>query len=166
MEEYIKRCKKCKGLKKFTLTTLYSWPKEVKLWSRMHMDHTYITGVGHLLTRVDSFSGWSEVICVPDKKSSTIKQILRVIFSRNGIPKTVVSNYAPEFRDEDLNLWLEKIGCKPYKTLPYHPQSNGLAERMVQTVKMGLKHVLSKKKKYFFYLGCFSTIAQYYTPED
>lgn len=110
------------------------------------MDHAYINGVGLLLILVDSFSGWPEIIQVPDKKSSTIKQILGVIFFRNGIPKTLVSDNAPEFCDEDLNLWLEKIGCKPYKTPPYHPQSNGLAERMVQTVKTE-KHVLSKKKK-------------------
>ena len=81
------------------------------------MYHAYITIVGLLLILVDSFSGWPEVIRVSDKKSSTIKQILRVIFSRNGILKPLVS----EFCDEDLNLWLEKIGCKPYKTPPYHP---------------------------------------------
>ena len=39
-----------------------------------------------------------------------IKQILRVIFSKNGIPKILVSDNAPEFCDEDLNLWLEKKG--------------------------------------------------------
>ena len=70
----------------------------------MHIDHTYITGKGLLLIRVDSFSGWPEVIRMPDKKSSTIKQILRVIFSRNGIPKTLVSDNAPKLGNEDLNL--------------------------------------------------------------
>ena len=111
------------------------------------MDHAYITGVGLLLILVDSFSGWSEVICVPDKKRSTIKQILRVLFSRNGRPKILVSDNAPVFCDEDLNLWLEKIGCNPYKIPPYHPQSNGLEEK---TVIMGLK-ILSKKKKIDFF---------------
>ena len=46
---------------------------------------------------------------------------------------------APEFCDESLVLWLRKIGCMPYKTPPYHPWSNSIVERMVQTVKMGLK---------------------------
>ena len=116
-------------------------------WSRMHMDDVYITGVGLLLIPIDSFSGWPEVIRVPDKKSYTIKRILRVIFSRNGQPKTLVSDNAPEICDEDLNSWLEKIGCKPYKTLPYHPQSNGLAERMARTVKTGLKACFQQKEK-------------------
>ena len=111
------------------------------------MDHAYITGVGLLLILVESFSGWPKVIHVSDKKSSMIKQILRVIFSRNGIPKTLVSDNALEFCDEDLNLWLEKIGCKPYKTLSYHPQSNWLAKRNVQTVKMGLKACSQQKEK-------------------
>ena len=41
---------------------------------------------------------------VPDKKSSMIKQILKVIFTRNGLLKTLVSDNAPEFCDDDLSL--------------------------------------------------------------
>ena len=115
-----KKIQKCKELRNFTQTTLPSWPREVEPCSCVHMDHAYIAGVGLLLILADSFSDWLKVIHVPDKKSSAIQQILRVIFSRNGIPKTLVSNNAPEFFDEDLNLWLEKIGCRLYKTLPCH----------------------------------------------
>ena len=104
VEEYIKRCKKCKELKHFVQTTLHQWPRKVGPWSCVHMDHAYISGVGLLLIQGDSFSGWPEVIRVPEKKSSMIKQILRVIFSRNGIPKALVSDNAPEFCNEDLNL--------------------------------------------------------------
>ena len=99
---------KNEALRNFIQTTLHSWPREMEPWSCVHMDHAYITGVGLFLILVDSFSGWPEVICVADKTSSMIKQILRVIFSRNDIPKTLVSDNAPEFCNEDLTLWLEK----------------------------------------------------------
>ena len=110
------------------------------------MDQVYITGVGHLLILVDSFSGWPEVIWVPDKKSSTIKQIQRVIFPERAYRKpwylTMHQNLVM-----NLILWLEKIGCKPYKTPPFHPQSNGWAEKMVQTIKMRLKACSQQKEK-------------------
>ena len=91
-------------------TALHSWPREVEPWCHVHMDHAYITEVGLLLKLVDTFSDWPKVIYVPDKKSSIIKQILRVIFSRNGIPKTLVSNNAPEPCDEDLELIVNTLG--------------------------------------------------------
>ena len=75
---------------------------------REYMDHAHITGVGLLSILIDSFSGWPEVIRVRDKKNSRIQQILRVISSINGVPKALVSDNAPEFCVEVLNLFLEK----------------------------------------------------------
>ena len=103
------------------------------------MDHAHIRDIGLSLILVDSFLVCPEVIKVRDRKAITVRQILRTIFGRNGVPKIIVMDNALEFCDENLVLWLRKIGCMPYKTPPYHPQSNGIAERMVQTVKIGLK---------------------------
>ena len=105
VEEYIEICKKWKkneeihGPEKWSYGVMCTW-----------IMHTLPVRVGLLLILLDSFSGR------PDKKSSTIKQILQVIFSRNGIPKTLESDNAWEFCDEEHDLWLEKIGCKLYKT--------------------------------------------------
>ena len=85
------------------------------------------------------FLGLPEVIKVKDRKVTTVIQILRTIFARNGVPKTIVTDNAPEFCNESLVSWLRNIGCMPYKTPSYHPQSNNKVEKMVQTVKMGLK---------------------------
>lgn len=52
------------------------------------MDHAHIKGMGLFLILFDSFTGWSEVIKIVDRKATSIKQILRTIFSRNGVPKT------------------------------------------------------------------------------
>ena len=80
--------------------------------------------MGLFLILVDSVSGWPEVIKVANRKAATIKQILRTIFSRNGVPKTLVSDC-----DKNLCSWLKHIGCVPYQTPPYCPQLNGIAKR-------------------------------------
>ena len=88
---------------------------------------------------VDAFSGWPEVIKVNNCETLTVKTALQSVFSRNGVPDVLVSDNASEFHDTNLWQWLKEIGCLPCKTPPYHPQSNGAAERMVKTIKMGLK---------------------------
>ena len=66
-------------------------------------------------------------------------QYVTQYLQKNGIPKTTITDTAPELCDESLVSWLRKIGCMLYKAPPYHTQSNNIAERIVQTVKMSLK---------------------------
>ena len=61
-----------------------------------------------------------------------------MIFSRQGVPLYLVTDNAQEFCSETFINRL-KIGCTPYKTPPYHPQSNGCAERMVRTIKDSMR---------------------------
>ena len=101
------------------------------------MDHAHIQDIGLFLILVDSFLSKPKIIKVRDRKATTVRQILRTILARNGVPKIIVTDDALEFCNKSLVLWLRKIECIPYKTPPYHFQSKGIAERMVQTVKMG-----------------------------
>ncbi|XP_012562604.1 uncharacterized protein LOC105847529 [Hydra vulgaris] len=71
----------------------------------------------------------------------------------NGVPEVLVSDNVAEFHDTALCQWLKKIGYLPYKTPPYHPQSNGLAGRMVGTVKMGMKAYSTDKGILIAYLN-------------
>ena len=83
---------------------------------------------------VDAFSGWPEAIWVKDHSTATV-MVLRIIFSRHGVPHTLVGNNATEFCDVGLVKWLQHVGCFAMKTLPMHPQLDGLAECMVQMLK-------------------------------
>ena len=66
------------------------------------MDHVHIRGIGLFLILVDSLLRWPEVIKVRDRKATTVRQILRIIFAKNGLPKTFVMDNAPEFWDKSL----------------------------------------------------------------
>ena len=80
-------------------------------------------------------SKWNEV-CV--KSPSTSSENLRVTFGQLGIPKSIVTNIGPCFVSVEFKQFLSKNGITQI-TSPYHPSSNGLAERAVQTVKQGIK---------------------------
>lgn len=53
-----------------------------------------------------------------------------------GLPDTIVSDNWPTFNafESENFCYTNGISCVP-KSPPYHPQSNGSAERHVQTVK-------------------------------
>ena len=51
----------------------------------------------------------------------------------------MVTDNGPSFVSAEFKLFLKKNGIKHNTVSPYHPSSNGLAERAVQTFKQGLK---------------------------
>ena len=111
---------------------LHPWESPNCSWSRLHIDHTgpYL---GKLyLIMVDAFSKWIEVNSTSSE--ATIEK-LRTIFSTHGLPEQVISDNATSFTSQDFQHFTKSNGIKHILTSPYHPASNGLAERAVQTFK-------------------------------
>lgn len=73
-------------------------------------------------------------------KTTAIKVIeaLESIFVNYGIPTQLVSDNGPPFTSKEFVGFCEQLGIQCTKSPAYHPQSNGLAERFVQTVKSSL----------------------------
>ena len=64
---------------------------------------------------------------------------LQLSFSSLGLPQVLVSDNGPAFSSTDFQDFMKQNGINHVKTVPYHPASNGLAERSVKTFKSALK---------------------------
>ena len=145
VEEHIRRCPKCMEIKTFKQTKIHMWPKEGARWTRVYMDHAHIRDIGLFL--VDSFSGFPEVK-VRDRKATIVRKILRIIFARNGVPKTIVMDNTPEICNESLGSWLRKIGCMPCKTSPIPPSVKRHSRKDGPNSQNGFKGIFTFQPEY------------------
>ena len=60
-------------------------------------------------------------------------------FSTHGLPCQVVSDNGPQFRLAEFADFMRRNGIKHIFCFPYHPFSNGLVERFVQTFMNAMK---------------------------
>jgi transposase InsO family protein len=88
---------------------------------------------------VDSLSKWPFAKAMPNKSSSSTAQfLLENVIAEHGVPAEVMSDRGGEFQGEFSDL-LQECGIKHKMSSSYHPQGNGLAERMVQNILHALQ---------------------------
>ena len=64
---------------------------------------------------------------------------LRKIFSTQGLPEQLVTDNGAQFTSALFEQFLRENGVKHIRSAPYHPSTNGEAERFVQTFKNAMK---------------------------
>ena len=98
---------------------------------------------------VDAHSKWPGVIS-PMKTTTADSTInaMHNIFARYGLPTQVISNNGPPFQSAEYEGLLQQNGIQRILVSPYHPSSNGLAERFVQTFKYALESSANDLKLY------------------
>ena len=66
-------------------------------------------------------------------------EILQSLFSRFGLPNQIVSDNGPQFTSDVYHQFCTNNGIRRTLVAPYHPRSNGEAERFVQSFKNAIK---------------------------
>ena len=94
---------------------------------------------------VDSFSKWIVVIPSSSATSDETIEKLRIVFTNFGLPEQIVTDNGSAFRSKEFETFLQRNGIQQIRTEPYHPSSNGQAERTVQTFKTTLNKMLNEK---------------------
>ena len=123
-------------------------PKEIpkEPWEIVASDIFYLLGKQFVLV-VDTYSKYVEINELHDLTTeSTIKSI-KEIFARYGVPKILYTDSGSQYTSAKFKKFANEWGFKHQITTPKYHQSNGLAERHIQTIKRILKKIIQEGKE-------------------
>jgi len=84
---------------------------------------------------IDYFSKWPEVRLCSNVCSENIIDFLDEIFSREGLPKEIVTDNGVQFVSHEFENYLKSKGIRHLKSAIYNPKSNGSVERFNKNIK-------------------------------
>ncbi|XP_015278716.1 PREDICTED: uncharacterized protein LOC107120515 [Gekko japonicus] len=139
IEEWVRVCEPCQQARPEPPTaTPQRWESAGKPWSRLHLDFAGPVQGQMFLVIVDAYTKWLEVAHMRSTTSSAVVTVLRQLFATHGLPDVLVSDNGAQFTSEEFRRFLSDNGIRQMTAAPFHPASNGQAERMVRTTKEAL----------------------------
>ena len=138
LEELVKNCSVCRKCTNQRSEPLITTALPELPWQRVGTDLFEFKGRSYLLI-VDYYSRFIEVALL--NRTTAEEVILRTkgMFARFGIPEVVVSDNGPQYSSEAYAAFARQYQFEHVTSSPRYPQSNGEAERAVQTVKNLMK---------------------------
>ena len=138
VEREANQCDACQQNSKSPSTApLHPWEWPEKPWTRLHVDYAGPFLGKMFLVLIDSHSKWMDVYLVTTATSHGTIEKIRQSFSVHGLPQMLVSDNAICFKSAELADFVAKNAIKHVTSAPFHPSSNGSAER--RTFKEGMK---------------------------
>ena len=103
----------------------------------------------YILVVVDLFSRFTIAIPTKNTTAKTVTDILvQQVFSLYNLPTVILADQEPRFESALLRETLQQFGVKKTRTTPYHPQTNGMNERVHRTLHNYLRCCLAKEKEW------------------
>nr|VZI00654.1 unnamed protein product [Spirometra erinaceieuropaei] len=139
IDDLVRRCSRCQQAAKMPpRQPPVHWEPPERPWSRVHIDFAGpLNGVSYLIL-VDDYPKWPEVAPLNPATASSTIAFLRRIFSQHGLPEVLVSDNGSQFISSTFEDFCRQHNIQHFRSPPYHPQSNGQAERFVDTFKRAL----------------------------
>ncbi|MBW0535184.1 hypothetical protein O181_074899 [Austropuccinia psidii MF-1] len=90
--------------------------------------------------------------CLPCHKEDTAMDTALLFWnnmiSTCGVPKIIISDRDPKFKYKSWTNLYDMLGTKLAFSIAYHPQTDGLAERMIQTMEVILRRFCAYGMQY------------------
>ncbi|XP_055692263.1 uncharacterized protein K02A2.6-like [Lutzomyia longipalpis] len=136
IEELVQNCTPCQENRSNPpKVPVHAWEEPNKPFERIHVDYAGPIHGKWLLIVVDSYSKWPEVAVVTDTTSGNTIKELRKIFATHGLPEQLVTDQGRQFISQEFEEFCKRNGIDHKMGAPYHPATNGQAERYVRTIK-------------------------------
>jgi len=106
----------------------------------LEIPDSYGNNPKYLLTMIDSYTRWSEVLPLNDISAESVcSAFLFQWVSRFGPPLTLVSDRGSQFNSELMSNLNSCLGINHIRTVSYNPKANGLIERFHRSLKNALR---------------------------
>ncbi|CAI6353509.1 unnamed protein product [Macrosiphum euphorbiae] len=97
------------------------------------------------LVIADHYSKWLELIKLQQKTASEMIKQFKIVMSVHGCPRVIFSDNMP-FGSMEFRTFCKEANIELNTSSPRYPQSNGMAERAVQTAKQLLRKAESERR--------------------
>ena len=145
IERLVKRWANCQAHARSPAEApLHPWTYPDRPWTRIHMDFAGPFLGKYFMVVIDSYSKWMEVEVLSSTTTRVTVKTLQRIFATHGLPEVCVSDNGSNFTSAEFKDFMKGNCILHVKTAPYHPASNGLAERAVATFKGAMKKMANK----------------------
>ena len=123
-----------------------------KLFQRIAMDiigplPRSNNGNKYILTICDYATRYLEAIPIPNTEATTIAKELVSVFARVGIPDEILTDQGSNLMLSLLQEIYLMLNISRLRTSPYHPQTDGLAERLNGTLKSMIRKFTASNQK-------------------
>ena len=127
-------------------------PMELVLIDYVEMEVTVVTDkkpvVWNVLVVVDHFTRYVQAFVTKNHTARTMARVLyNNYFSVFGFPQCLMSDQGTEFCGKVIAAMCSLLGVEKIHTTPYHPQTNGSAERVHQTLQRMIGKLDPEKRK-------------------
>lgn len=152
-EEYLKGCVSCHQRSPYgkTKATLQELPAAERPFDFVAIDVVgplprAENGDRYILSILDHFSRYLEMVAIPDQTSETVAAALvRRWILKYGVPDVILSDQGTNFMSELFSQVCKLLRIKRLRTSPSHPETNGRIERVHRSIAKIISHYVNSR---------------------
>lgn len=102
-------------------------------------------GHRYLLTFIDNFTRYAEAVPLYEQTAQeTAVAFVETIVTRHGVPRRLLTDQGRNFVSSLFKETCRALGTKKLQTTAYHPECNGMVERLHRTITDSIAHFVRR----------------------